>query len=164
MFSPRTRFLVESLHAALAARGGLTIAAAESCTGGLISAALTDPPGSSAHVRAGFVVYANSAKTTLLRVPSELIAAHGAVSAPVASAMAFGCLEAAAADLAVAVTGIAGPTGGSPEKPVGLVFIAAAHRNGLSDVEEHRFGPLSRTEIRAQSIDAALALALRLLK
>jgi nicotinamide-nucleotide amidase len=103
---------------------GLTIAAAESCTGGLLMSRLTDVPGSSAYVRAGIVTYANEDKVSLLGVPNDLIEAHGAVSEPVAVAMAEGIRERTGADIAIGITGIAGPTGGTPTKPVGTVVIA----------------------------------------
>ena len=104
---------------------GLTIATAESCTGGLVAAALTDIAGSSDVVECGFVTYSNAAKETMLGVPQATLKAHGAVSAETASAMAAGALRHSAADLAVAITGIAGPGGGSKNKPVGLVYFAA---------------------------------------
>ncbi len=106
--------------------GGYTVAVAESCTGGLVAQRLTDVPGSSAYFLEGVVAYSNEAKTRTLGVPPELIARHGAVSAPVAEAMAEGVRRLTDADFGLAVTGIAGPTGGTPEKPVGLVFIALA--------------------------------------
>ncbi len=109
-----------------------TLAVAESCTGGLISSRLTDVPGSSAVLTHGFVSYANAAKTEMLGVPSELIAAHGAVSEEVARAMAEGALLKSGADVAVAVTGIAGPGGGSAEKPVGTVYLAIASKGGAT--------------------------------
>ena len=109
-----------------AREAGLHIATAESCTGGLIAAALTEIPGSSDVVDRGFVVYTNRAKTEMLGVPPQLIAQHGAVSEAVARAMAEGALKNACAQLAVSCTGIAGPTGATPGKPIGLVHIAAA--------------------------------------
>src|SRR3982751_3041231 len=108
----------------------LTIATAESCTGGLVAAALTAIPGSSDVVDRGFVTYSNAAKTEMLGVPADLIATHGAVSEPVARAMAEGALSRSNADVAVAITGIAGPDGGSDAKPVGLVHLAAARNGG----------------------------------
>ncbi|MGH7409030.1 MAG: competence/damage-inducible protein A [Candidatus Methylomirabilales bacterium] len=116
----------------------LTLAVAESCTGGLMGHRITNVPGSSAYFDRGVVVYSNQAKTALLGVPAALIAAKGAVSAEVAAAMAEKMREGAGVDLALAVTGIAGPTGGSPEKPVGLTYIALAHSGGVA-AHEFRF-------------------------
>jgi nicotinamide-nucleotide amidase len=132
---------------------------AESCTGGLVAALLTSVPGSSDVVERGFVTYSNEAKTDLLGVPADIIAAHGAVSAQTAEAMARGALAHSRADVAVSITGVAGPGGGSAEKPVGLVFLAVATQVGC-DVVEMRFGPLSRDEIRARSVVKALELML----
>ena len=109
---------------------GLTIVTAESCTGGLIGAALTSVAGASLVLECGFITYSNESKTEMLGVPAELIASRGAVSAEVARAMAEGALRHSKADIAVAVTGIAGPDGGSEQKPVGLVHLAAARRGG----------------------------------
>lgn len=145
------------LLAALQARG-ITLATAESCTGGLIAAALTAIPGSSATVLAGYVTYSNEAKTRLVGVPAALLAEHGAVSAPVARQMAEGALADAGAGLALSCTGIAGPGGGSAAKPVGLVFIACARPGMETRVERHVF-PGDRTAIRAATVDAAFALA-----
>jgi len=117
---------------------GLRIATAESCTGGMIAAALTDIGGSSDVFERGFVTYSNEAKTEMLGVPAELIAHHGAVSVHVAREMALGALRHARADVAVAVTGIAGPGGGSDAKPVGLVYLGGA-RKGAARVEHHAF-------------------------
>src|SRR5262245_44948738 len=120
------------------ARAGLKIATAESCTGGLVAAMLTEVAGSSAVVERGFVTYSNAAKSDLLGVPAELIARDGAVSESVARAMAEGALTHAPADLAVAITGIAGPGGGSAEKPVGLVHFASQRRGrDVRRSEEH---------------------------
>src|ERR1700761_8344301 len=119
--------LAEARDLLAAARGNnFRIATAESCTGGLIAALLTEIPGSSDVVERGFVTYSNESKRELLGVPAELIARHGAVSAEVARAMALGALGHARADLSVAVTGVAGPGGGTTDKPVGLVHLAAA--------------------------------------
>jgi nicotinamide-nucleotide amidase len=136
------------------------IVTAESCTGGLVAACLTAIPGSSDVVERGFVTYSNAAKESLLGVAAELIAAHGAVSEAVARAMATGALAGSSAQVAIAVTGIAGPGGGSPEKPVGLVHIAAA-REGAVLHEEHRFGEIGRSAVRMNSVEAALRLLLR---
>ena len=138
---------------------GLAIATAESCTGGLVSGALTAVAGSSAVVERGFVTYSNAAKAELLGVPAELIDRHGAVSEPVARAMAQGALVHSAAAVSVAVTGIAGPGGGSPDKPVGLVHFAAAGPGGLMHVE-HRFGDIGREAVRLAGVRVALALLL----
>ena len=139
----------------------LKIAAAESCTGGLIAAGLTDVPGSSNVFDRGFITYSNEAKTELLGVPADLIAEHGAVSEPVARAMAEGALARSRADIAVAVTGIAGPGGGSAEKPVGLVFIGAVRRGEPAVVERHVF-PGDRAEVRRATVLRALELLLSL--
>lgn len=136
----------------------LRIALAESCTGGLVSAALTDVPGSSEVFDRGFVTYSNEAKIELLDVPAPLIAAHGAVSAEVARAMAVGALAHSLADIAASITGIAGPGGGSAEKPVGLVHFACARRGGRVVHIERRFGPLSRAEVRDAAVEQALDL------
>jgi nicotinamide-nucleotide amidase len=130
---------------------------AESCTGGLVAALLTSIPGSSDVVERGFVTYSNEAKTELLGVPAETIAMHGAVSAQTAEAMARGALAHSRADVAVSITGVAGPGGGSADKPVGLVFLAVA-THAECDVVEMRFGPLSRDEIRARSVVKALEM------
>lgn len=139
---------------------GLKIATAESCTGGLVAAALTDIAGSSDVMERGFVTYSNEAKVELLNVDAALIAVHGAVSAPVAKAMALGALERSRADVTVAVTGVAGPGGGSAAKPVGLVHFACARRGFPVSVVERRFGDLGRAEVR----DAAAAHALAMLR
>ena len=135
-----------------------TIATAESCTGGLIGVRLTDVPGSSAYFIQGFVTYANEAKQRLLGVPAEMIAAHGAVSAEVAEAMATGCRRLAGTDYALSATGIAGPTGGTAEKPVGLVYVGLAHESGTI-VKELRVGPtMPRAAIRDRTAKIALNL------
>src|SRR5256885_10313921 len=139
------------------------IATAESCTGGLIAGLLTEIPGSSDVLDRGFVVYSDRGKSDLLDVPGDLITGHGAVSEAVARAMAEGAVANSNAHLAVAVTGIAGPGGGTELKPVGLVHIAAA-RGGRSILHEvHRFGDVGRSEIRLQSVEAALTLLPHLL-
>lgn len=138
---------------------GLMIATAESCTGGLVSAALTAVAGSSAVVERGFVTYSNAAKSELLGVPAALIDSQGAVSEPVARAMAEGALARSAAQVSVAVTGIAGPGGGSADKPVGLVHFAAAGPEGLIHVER-RFGDIGREAVRLESVRVALDLLL----
>jgi nicotinamide-nucleotide amidase len=140
---------------------GLKIATAESCTGGLVAAALTEIPGSSDVLDRGFVVYTNEAKVALLGVTPELIANHGAVSAEVALAMVKGALGHAPVQVAVAVTGIAGPSGGTPTKPIGLVYIAAARAGRQTLNQECRFGDVGRSQVRTQSVNAALTLLLR---
>ncbi len=142
--------------------GGLTLATAESCTGGLIAAALTAIPGSSATVLAGYVTYSNAAKARMVGVPPAMLETHGAVSEPVARQMAEGALADSGADIAVACTGIAGPGGGSAAKPVGLVFIGCARRGMDTLVERHVF-PGDRTAVRAATVDIALALIRRTL-
>jgi nicotinamide-nucleotide amidase len=134
---------------------GLTVATVESCTGGLVAGALTAVPGSSDVVSGGLVTYSNAAKTALAGVPSPLIDSHGAVSEPVARAMAEGGRARLASILAVAVTGVAGPGGGSAAKPVGLVHFACASPAGTAHRAE-RFGALSRDEIRRRSVLVAV--------
>jgi len=146
-----------------ARENGVRIAAAESCTGGLIAALLTEIPGSSDVLDRSFVVYSNQAKSDLLGVPAALIADQGAVSEAVARAMAQGAVANSDAQVAVAVTGIAGPGGGSAEKPVGLVHIAAVREGRPMLHEAHRFGDIGRHEIRLKSVEAALSLLQHLL-
>ena len=148
---------------------GLKIATAESCTGGLVAAALTAIAGSSDVFERGFVTYSNEAKAEMLGIDPALIARHGAVSREVAIAMAAGALRQSRAQLSVAVTGVAGPGGGSADKPVGLVHFAAAKAiarqaaevNARALVQEERFGDIGRGEVRAKSVAAALRLLLR---
>ena len=141
----------------------LRIATAESCTGGLIGGVLTEIPGSSDVFERGFIVYSNRAKSDLLGVPGDLIADMGAVSEAVARAMAEGAVENSHAHMAVAVTGVAGPGGGTKLKPVGLVHIAAA-REGRSILHEaHHFGDIGRSEVRMKTVQAALELLRRML-
>jgi nicotinamide-nucleotide amidase len=147
----------EALVAAYAA-AGLTVATAESCTGGLVAGLLTAIPGSSAVVERGFVTYSNVAKSESIGVPADLIAAHGAVSAPVARAMAEGALAQARTSVAVAITGIAGPGGGSADKPVGLVHFGLAAAGGAVHHLERRYGDLGRTEIRRRAVGDAMGL------
>ncbi|HUB85194.1 MAG TPA: CinA family protein [Rhizomicrobium sp.] len=141
----------------------LRIATAESCTGGLIAGLLTEIPGSSDVLDRGFVVYSNRAKQDMLNVPGDLIADMGAVSEPVARMMAEGAVENSNAHVAVAVTGVAGPGGGTLLKPVGLVHIAACRERRSIIHEAHRFGDIGRGEIRMKSVEAALLLLQRLL-
>lgn len=142
-----------------ATAGGLTLAAAESCTGGLVAAALTAVAGSSAVVERGFVTYSNAAKSEMLDVPTDLIEVHGAVSEPVARAMALGARVRSRAGVSVSVTGIAGPGGGSADKPVGLVHFGAVGPAGAVHVE-HRFGDLGRERVRLAAVRVALDLLL----
>ncbi len=137
---------------------GLKLANAESCTGGLLSALLTEIPGSSAVFERGFVVYSNQAKQETLGVSEDVLAEQGAVSEATARAMALGALAHSNADIAVSVTGIAGPDGGTAEKPVGLVHFACARRGAPTVALERRFGALSRSAIRLASVEAALGL------
>ena len=143
---------------AIARAKGLMIATAESCTGGLIAGLLTEIAGSSDVVERGFVTYSNEAKEEMLGVARDLLVAHGAVSEPVAAAMAQGALAHSNAQVSVAVTGIAGPGGGSAEKPVGLVYIAAMREGGTAVVERHLFGDIGREQVRLATVEAALTL------
>lgn len=153
---PRATALIET-----AIRARVTIATAESCTGGLVAGLLTSIPGSSAVVDRGFVTYSNEAKQEMIGVDPILLATHGAVSAEVARAMAEGALARSRATLTVSITGIAGPGGGSAEKPVGLVHFAAAKTTlgglRLVPVERH-FGDLGRDAVRMASVEQALEL------
>ena len=134
------------------------IATAESCTGGLVIALLTEIAGSSSVVERGFVTYSNEAKTELIGVPADLIAAHGAVSEPVARAMAEGALAHSRADVAVAITGVAGPGGGTATKPVGLVHFGLAMRNAPTATIERRYGDRGRQNVRQAAVEDALSL------
>jgi nicotinamide-nucleotide amidase len=136
----------------------LTIATAESCTGGLVCASLVDIPGSSAVVTYGFVTYSNEAKHELLGVSETILENFGAVSREAAVSMANGALKKAKADLTVAVTGIAGPGGATPGKPVGLVHFAVAARDGRTVAREKRFGAIGRTAVRMRSVVEALKM------
>jgi nicotinamide-nucleotide amidase len=158
VFSTDGRELEEVVGDALAARG-LWLAAAESCTGGLVTSRLTDVPGSSRYIGASIVAYANAAKTSLLGVPESVLAAHGAVSEPVACAMAEGIRSRAGADLGVGVTGIAGPGGGTPDKPVGTVAIALASAGGTTSRTFKFFG--DRELVKFQASQAALDMVRR---
>jgi nicotinamide-nucleotide amidase len=161
MFSPALLSRAEKLLAD--ARGkGLKIACAESCTGGLIAALLTEIAGSSDVFERGFITYSNDAKEQMLSVPGATLRQHGAVSEAVARAMAEGAIRNSAAQLSVAVTGIAGPGGGTAEKPVGLVHIAAALNDAVIH-HECRFGDIGRNEVRMATVDAALRLVQTLL-
>jgi nicotinamide-nucleotide amidase len=140
----------------------LKIATAESCTGGLVAAALTEVPGSSDVVDRGFVTYSNEAKHAMLGVETAKLETFGAVSKEVAVAMAFGALEHADVDLAVAITGIAGPGGATPGKPVGLVHFAVAARDGRIVHHEQRFGAVGRSNVRQQSVVEALKMLIEM--
>lgn len=135
-------------------------ATAESCTGGMIAAALTDVPGSSAVLDRGFVTYSNEAKTEMLAVPAALISWAGAVSAEVARAMAQGAVLNSRADIAVSVTGVAGPGGGTLEKPVGLVWFGLAREDGFTHIERRVFSYGARSYVRERATETALQLLL----
>jgi nicotinamide-nucleotide amidase len=156
MISADCLMLAEAVLTACRERG-LTVATAESCTGGLVAAALTAVPGSSDVFEHGFIVYSNRAKSEMLGVPERTIASHGAVSAQVAAAMARCALERSGASLAVAVTGIAGPGGGTPGKPVGLVYLACAQAQRETSVERRLFAG-DRAGIREASVRDALEM------
>ncbi len=145
------RQLVEGYRSA-----GLKLATAESCTGGLIAACLTEIPGSSAVVERGFVTYSNEAKQDMLNVDAAILAQHGAVSEPVARAMALGALARSRADVAISVTGIAGPDGGSVEKPVGLVFLCCVRRGCNPVVHRGLFEAQPRSGVRMAALRTAL--------
>jgi len=162
MFSPELRARAETLLAA-ARTQGLKIATAESCTGGLIAGLLTEIPGSSDILDRGFVTYSNQAKEEMLGVSGAMIRQHGAVSEAVARAMAEGAIRNSTAQLSVAVTGVAGPGGGTDEKPVGLVHIAAARAGEATLHHECRFGDIGRSEIRLASVATALEMLQSLL-
>lgn len=166
LIDPGFAGLVEQARDLLEAfrRGSLKLATAESCTGGLIACAITDVPGSSVVLERGFVTYSNEAKTEMLGVPPGLIEEHGAVSEEVALAMAKGAIRHSRADLAVSVTGIAGPDGGSAAKPVGLVHLGAASRTGNLVHRELRLGDIGRQRIRLASAAEAFLLVHSLLR
>ncbi|MXP63251.1 nicotinamide-nucleotide amidohydrolase family protein [Roseomonas sp. M0104] len=156
MLDAETLAEAAALLQALQARN-LTLATAESCTGGLVSAALTAVPGSSATLLAGYVTYSNAAKQRMLGVAEALLAEFGAVSEPVARAMAEGAVRDSGADLAVSITGIAGPGGATPGKPVGLVHFAAARRGGAT-LAHRQVLPGDRSTVRAASVGMAFRL------
>jgi nicotinamide-nucleotide amidase len=143
-------------------RRGRTLATAESCTGGFVAKLITDVPGASRYFARGWVTYSNEAKASQLGVAPELIAEHGAVSEEVAAAMAQGARRVAAADYAIGITGIAGPDGGTEQKPVGLVYISVDHRSG-TDTSRHVF-PHEREAVRRRTSLAALDMLRRLLE
>lgn len=144
-------------------RAGVKLATAESCTGGLIAGTLTEIAGSSDVVERGFVTYSNEAKVELVGVSEETLQAHGAVSEPVAREMAEGALRHSRADIAVSVTGIAGPGGATPGKPVGLVHLACARR-GRDTIHRRIVFKGNRTAVRRKSVDLAFTLILRQLR
>lgn len=150
---------MQALFDALKQRG-LMLATAESCTGGMIAKTLTDRAGSSAIFERGFITYSNESKNELLAVSHDLLDTYGAVSAEVAEAMAAGALEHSNADIAVSCTGIAGPDGGTPDKPVGLVFIGIASQMHGVKSHRHQFGG-DRDAVRTQTVDAALRHVLK---
>lgn len=156
MFRAETLSLAQSVIEACRARRW-RVATAESCTGGLVAAALTAIAGSSDVVERGFVTYSNEAKSELLGIPSELIAAHGAVSAETAAAMALGAVARAPVDLAISVIGIAGPGGATATKPVGLVLYGLARRGGTCRTERRVFSG-DRASVRQAALEVALEL------
>jgi nicotinamide-nucleotide amidase len=147
----------EDLMRLLRARGA-NLATAESCTGGLLAALMTEMPGSSHAFERGFVPYSNEAKSELLGVGRETLARHGAVSEETARAMAAGALERSNASIAVSITGIAGPGGGTAEKPVGLVFLACMRRGGVPSLSKLELGNRGRSAIRLAAVTKALEL------
>lgn len=144
------------IHDAQAA--GRMIATAESCTGGLLAGLLTEIAGSSAVFERGFVTYSNAAKSGLLGVDPGLIEAHGAVSAEVANAMVLGAIQHSRADIAISITGIAGPGGGTAQKPVGLVYLGCAFRNGETLISRQMLGDIGRSAVRHATLVQALNL------
>ncbi len=152
--------LIEQASALLQScrKAGVTVATAESCTGGLIAGCLTEIAGSSDVVDRGFVTYSNEAKNVMLDVPMRLIERHGAVSESVSRTMAEGALAHSFAVLSVAVTGVAGPGGGTAEKPIGLVHLACAKRGGETRHREERYGDLGRSAIREATIRTAMEM------
>jgi nicotinamide-nucleotide amidase len=159
VFDPDTLAVAEQVLAACRARRW-RLATAESCTAGLVAGALTAIPGASDVVERGFVTYSNEAKQELLGVPAETIAAYGAISGEAAAAMAQGAVTRAMVDLAVSVTGVAGPGGGTPQKPVGLVYLAVATRRGSTHVERRMF-PGERAAVRRAAVFEALGMLLK---
>jgi nicotinamide-nucleotide amidase len=154
--------LVEELSLLLLAQNKV-LATAESCTGGMIAAAMTDRAGSSAIFDRGFVTYSNQAKMDMLGVQEQTLKSYGAVSEQTARVMVLGALNNSSADIAVSVTGIAGPSGGSADKPVGLVFIGVGEKNKTISVTRHVFDG-DRTTIRQQTVECALELAIKALQ
>jgi len=162
MFPDRVLVLAQAVIAE-AREKQIKIAIAESCTGGLIAGALTEIPGASDVVDRGFMTYSNNAKTKLLNVRAAIIMKHGAVSEEVARAMAEGALKNSVAEIAVSCTGIAGPAGSTPGKPIGLVHLAAARTGQTTLAEECHFGDIGRSEVRMRSVEAGLKLLLQIL-
>jgi nicotinamide-nucleotide amidase len=162
MFAPHILELAETVLAEARAKG-LKIATAESCTGGLVAGALTEIAGSSDVFVEGFVTYSNEAKMATLGVIVDTLDKFGAVSAPTAVALAEGAIANSRADRTVAVTGIAGPGGGTATKPVGLVHFAAARRGGRTEFEHRNFGDIGRSEVRMAAVVHALELLRRVL-
>jgi nicotinamide-nucleotide amidase len=162
MFPPALQEKAARLLDICRARGS-RIVTAESCTGGLVAGLLTELPGSSDVVERGFVTYSNAAKQECLGVSAALLQQYGAVSEPVARAMAEGALVHSRTDLAVSVTGVAGPGGGSVAKPVGLVHLGVSRTGGTTLHREFRFGDIGRGEVRMKAVEAALALLLEAL-
>jgi nicotinamide-nucleotide amidase len=158
MFPADIIVLAEAVVAA-SRRSGLMVATAESCTGGLVAGAITAVPGSSDALDRGFVTYSNTAKASMLGVAPDLIETHGAVSEPVARAMAQGAVVMSAAEVSVSTTGVAGPGGGSAEKPVGLVHFAAAGPQGVIH-QVRQFGDIGRDTVRTASVRVALEMLL----
>ncbi|GJL84810.1 MAG: hypothetical protein DHS20C02_05850 [Micavibrio sp.] len=140
----------------------MKLVTAESCTGGLVAASITELPGSSDVFERGFITYSNEAKTDLLNVPKQIITANGAVSAQVAESMAKGALDNSQGDIAISITGIAGPDGGSDEKPVGTIYIGYTIKGGKTGNTHHVFEG-NRDDIRQQSTEAALSLLIEIL-
>lgn len=157
MFSKELLQAAEALLDGCRAKG-LRIATAESCTGGLVAGLLTEIAGASDVLERGFVTYSNAAKSSMLGVPEGVIDRHGAVSAAVAVAMAEGAVTHAIADIAVAITGVAGPGGGTPQKPVGLVYIAIASKGHPATAQRFQFPAGSRREVRLASVAEAVRL------
>jgi nicotinamide-nucleotide amidase len=160
---PLTLTNLARMTLAAAKEKGLTVATAESCTGGLIAAVLTEIEGSSDVFDRGFVTYSNNSKRDLLGVPGDLIVDLGAVSEPVARAMAEGAMVNAEVDVAVSVTGVAGPGGGTALKPVGLVHIACARKGENIVHDVFRFGDIGRTEVRLRTAEEALQMMLKVI-
>lgn len=163
MTTPATLIASATSLLQLCRERGVMLATAESCTGGLIAATLTEVAGSSDVVDRGFVTYSNAAKRELLGVPTDLIEEQGAVSEAVVRAMAKGALARSNADVTVAVSGVAGPGGGTEEKPVGLVHLAVARTGRPTLHQECRFGAIGRSEVRLETVAEAFSLIERML-